>query len=178
MEFEYTTSNPWHGRGPRNLPKQPAEVCVGDVPSAHPVAAARKAADYTDRHVPWVVPPCKGSGGKHEGVPDRDHELADHFQESPDWYDDDYASTIDPGSDSEPLSDSDDEDGPHSVGDVPGTVGMSSSRGVQESTGRHVPCAAVRSPRQSNRNNPAAAKKASDQKSRKSMTFKHLVHEF
>ena len=29
VEFAYTTSNPWHGRGPRNLPKQSAEQCVG-----------------------------------------------------------------------------------------------------------------------------------------------------
>ena len=77
--------------------------------------------------------------------------MADHFAESPDWYDDDYASTVDPGSDFEPLSDSDDEDAPHTTagGDVPTAVlgSAATSRGAQEGTARHTPCAPVLTPK-------------------------------
>ena len=105
VEFEYCTSNPWHGRGPRNLPRRPAETALAAAP-------ARRSSDYSDRHIPWVTPPGSGvtpaAGGVVATPADRDHDLAEYFKESPNFDDEDYASTADPGSDREYDEDSND----------------------------------------------------------------------
>ena len=51
VEFAYTTSNPWHGRGPRNIPRPTATE------ETHAATPARPSA-HVDRHVPWVTAPC------------------------------------------------------------------------------------------------------------------------
>ena len=64
---------------------------------------------YPDTHVPWfVAAPCKSRGadpGVDKEVADRDHSLGEWFGESPDYDPEDYASTVDPGSDAESLGD-------------------------------------------------------------------------
>ena len=104
--FGYRTPNPWHGRESMVIPEP------NDSESA-PVAACtllRAAPPNPDAHVPWfiVAPCCKSRGGGKMGnmeVTDRDHTLGEWFGESPDYYQEDYASTADPGSDAESVSD-------------------------------------------------------------------------
>ena len=102
VEFAYSTSNPWHGRGPRNIPRPTAEV------EAH---AATPARPYTpvDNHVPWVTPPCSHAAKVAPATRKKDPDDEDYFQEAPEYDDDDYASTQDPGSDADLLTDSEDE---------------------------------------------------------------------
>ena len=68
-----------------------------------------------DTHIPWFVaaPCCKSRGvgvGGDKGKANCDDALEeDWFGDSPDYYEWDYASTADPGSDAEPLSDAEED---------------------------------------------------------------------
>ena len=109
--FGYRTPNPWHGRESLAIPDP-------DDPESAPVAACTlvdAAPPNPDAHVPWfVVAPCCKSRGVGQEVADRDHALGEWFGESPDYDQDDYASTADPGSDAEPFSE-DEGDGAGAV---------------------------------------------------------------
>ena len=101
VQFSYWTSNPWHGLGPRNLPKDP--------PASEAAACLARAAPalqtHVDQHEPWFVPP-KGTPALACKVKDNDHGNAEYFEEAPDFDADEYASTAEPDSDEESLAES------------------------------------------------------------------------
>ena len=104
--FGYRTPNPWHGRESQTIPNP------DDSESMHTVACSIpcSAPPNPDTHIPWfTVAPCSKSRGVDKGEADRDYSLGEWFGDSPDYDEEDYASTADPGSDADPFSDAEDD---------------------------------------------------------------------
>ena len=101
--FGYRTPNPWQGRESMTIPDPDID------PEGVPAAACTipcSAPPNPDAHIPWfIAAPCCKSRGVDKEIADRDCALGAWFGESPDYDDEDYASTVDPGSDTESLSD-------------------------------------------------------------------------
>ena len=117
VEFGYRTSNPWHGRGPRKIPGPPGGDAIVAAPGVTSTAghsrlvrlgSSTASAAEGDTHVPWISKVKVLPARRAVQQLDRDHALGDWFEEQPDYFDEDYASTECPDSDSESLADASD----------------------------------------------------------------------